>query len=51
MALSEKKQEVNHKGKGRVLVMANYKKYGFCGVVPKPYTRSELAEVLNNIFC
>jgi len=30
-------------------IMANYKKYGFCGVVPKPYTKNQLAEVLNNI--
>jgi len=31
-------------------IMANYKEYGFCGVVPKPYTTSQLADLLNNIF-
>ncbi|MBF0101410.1 MAG: PAS domain S-box protein [Desulfobacterales bacterium] len=30
-------------------VMANYADYGFCGVVPKPFTKSELAEVLNKV--
>ncbi len=31
-------------------IMANYEDYGFCGVVPKPYTMSHLSEVLNQIF-
>ncbi|MBF0226239.1 MAG: PAS domain S-box protein [Desulfobacterales bacterium] len=30
-------------------IMGNYEYYGFCGVVPKPYTKDQLAEVLNNI--
>lgn len=30
-------------------IMGNYEDYGFCGVMPKPYTRSQLAEVLNKI--
>ncbi|KPA17167.1 multi-sensor hybrid histidine kinase [Candidatus Magnetomorum sp. HK-1] len=28
-------------------VMSNYKQYGFCGVIPKPYTKSQLADILN----
>lgn len=31
-------------------IMANYEDYGFCGVIPKPYTKAELAEALNKIF-
>ncbi|MDM8518123.1 PAS domain S-box protein, partial [Desulfobacterales bacterium HSG16] len=31
-------------------IMSNYEDYGFCGVVPKPYTKSQLSEVLNKIF-
>ncbi len=31
-------------------IMGNYKDYGFCGVVPKPYTKDQLAELLNKIF-
>lgn len=30
-------------------VMANYKDYGFMGVLPKPYTADELAELLRKI--
>ncbi len=30
-------------------VMANYKEYGFCGVVPKPFMVEELNEVLSEI--
>ncbi len=31
-------------------IMANYKDYGFCGIVPKPYTKEQLSEVLSKIF-
>jgi CheY-like chemotaxis protein len=31
-------------------IMSNYQDYGFCGVIPKPYTNSELTDVLNKIF-
>jgi len=31
-------------------VMANYEDYGFCGIIPKPYTKAQLSEVLNRIF-
>ncbi len=30
-------------------IMANYQDYGFCGVVPKPYTKDQVAELLNKI--
>ncbi|MCP4021983.1 MAG: response regulator [Desulfobacteraceae bacterium] len=30
-------------------VMADYLKYGFCGIAPKPYTKDQLIEVLENI--
>ncbi|MBF0449603.1 MAG: PAS domain-containing protein [Candidatus Magnetomorum sp.] len=30
-------------------IMSNYQDYGFCGVVPKPYTRNQLAGVLSKI--
>lgn len=30
-------------------IMANYQDYGFRGVVPKPYTKAHLADVLNRI--
>ncbi|GAG64045.1 unnamed protein product, partial [marine sediment metagenome] len=29
---------------------ANYQDYGFCGVIPKPYTKAQLSEVLSKIF-
>ncbi len=31
-------------------IMSNYKEYGFCAVVPKPYTKNQLAKLLNTIF-
>lgn len=31
-------------------IMSNYEDYGFCGIVSKPYTKAELAEVLNKLF-
>ena len=31
-------------------VMANFKDYGFAGVVSKPFTKNQLAEILNKIF-
>ncbi|MBU7030436.1 MAG: PAS domain S-box protein [Theionarchaea archaeon] len=32
-------------------VMANYREYGFCGVVTKPYTIDELSEALCKVLC
>lgn len=32
-------------------IMANYKEYGFCGVITKPYTMAQLSELLNKIHC
>ncbi|MCP3875478.1 MAG: PAS domain S-box protein, partial [Desulfobacteraceae bacterium] len=31
-------------------IMAKHEDYGFCGVVPKPYTKEQLSEALNKIF-
>ncbi|MBU1240593.1 PAS domain S-box protein [Myxococcota bacterium] len=31
-------------------VMAKYEEYGFCGVMPKPFTREQLSEVLDSVF-
>jgi PAS domain S-box-containing protein len=31
-------------------IMANYQDYGFCGVIPKPLQKAQLAELLNIIF-
>ncbi len=36
-------------GYSRDPIMANYKDYGFRGVVPKPYTRGELAAVISSV--
>ena len=31
-------------------VMANYQDYGFCGVLPKPFTKAEVTEVVSSCF-
>jgi len=31
-------------------VMSAYENYGFCGVIPKPYSKGQLAELLNELF-
>ena len=31
-------------------IMANYENYGFCGVIPKPYTKDQLSKLFNKIF-
>jgi len=30
-------------------IMSDYRKYGFCGVIAKPYKLSELSEILHKI--
>jgi len=30
-------------------VMSNYKDYGFCGVLSKPYSHNKIAEVLSEV--
>jgi len=30
-------------------IMSNFQDYGFCGIVPKPYTKTQLADVLNSV--
>jgi len=31
-------------------VLSNYEEYGFCGMLPKPYTMADLAETLTRLF-
>lgn len=31
-------------------IMTKFKDYGFCGVLPKPYTRDQISELLARIF-
>jgi len=31
-------------------IMADYKKYGFSGVVPKPYSMEKLSETVHSLF-
>jgi len=31
-------------------IMANYREYGFCGVIPKPYTIEKLSKVLSELY-
>ncbi len=31
-------------------VMSNYQDYGFCGVIPKPFTKADIREVLSKVF-
>lgn len=31
-------------------IMSNYQDYGFCGVIPKPYTKEQMEGVLDQIF-
>ena len=30
-------------------IMAEYSRFGFCGVIPKPYTIENLSKVLNSL--
>ena len=30
-------------------IMTNYRDYGFCGVIPKPYTKKELSDAISTV--
>lgn len=50
LKIDPKVKAVVSSGYSNAPIMANYEDYGFYDVVPKPYTKQELSDVLNKIF-
>ncbi|TCL69377.1 PAS domain S-box-containing protein [Hydrogenispora ethanolica] len=48
-AMDPKSKAIVSSGYSNDPVMADYQKYGFCGVVSKPYKINELAEAINKV--
>lgn len=49
MKIDPKIKVVASSGYSNNPVMSNYKDYGFCGVIPKPYSLDQLLETINRI--
>jgi len=50
LALDENVKAVVSSGYSNDPIMARYQDYGFCGIIPKPYTLSDLSALLNMVF-
>jgi len=50
LKISPKVKAVVSSGYSNDPVMANFRDYGFCGIISKPYTKRQLADLLNKIF-
>jgi two-component system, cell cycle sensor histidine kinase and response regulator CckA len=49
LKIDPKVKEIVYSGYSNDPVMSNYKDSGFSGIIPKPYSQDQVAEVLNEI--